>query len=214
MYSIYWNIKTRRTHPVGVGFRRVPIGSPVPVPALPAPTHPCGFVNPWRTLILTLTLSWTFMKSVQISPWQMSSRQLRRSPDAPGFRGMSGLTSYFGMRNLYFSFCEIQQKPMPGRPNFSVSALRETQTARGGGEIINVLVSARNFETLALMILKPPLESLKSFSDMLSDTNREGEGERETGKSNNNSVLEIEGLNLSLELMDKGSSGCSSEVRS
>jgi len=30
LYLIHLNIKTHRTHPVGVGFRRVPIGSPVP----------------------------------------------------------------------------------------------------------------------------------------------------------------------------------------
>jgi len=54
-YLLYWNIKTCWTHLVGVGFRRVPLGSPVPVPALPVPTYPHGFVNPihmeaWQSL--------------------------------------------------------------------------------------------------------------------------------------------------------------------
>ena len=35
---------------MGVGFRQVTLGSPVPVPALPVPTYLRGFVNPWRTL--------------------------------------------------------------------------------------------------------------------------------------------------------------------
>ena len=51
----YLNIKTRRTHPVGVGFWWVPLGSPVPVPALPIPTYPHGFVNPWQTLLVILS---------------------------------------------------------------------------------------------------------------------------------------------------------------
>ena len=46
LYLIYLNIKTRRTRPVGVGFQRVTLGSPVAVPTLPIPAYPRGFVNP------------------------------------------------------------------------------------------------------------------------------------------------------------------------
>ncbi len=40
---------------MGVGFRRVTLGSPVAVPALPIPAYPRGFVNPWWTLSAVAT---------------------------------------------------------------------------------------------------------------------------------------------------------------
>ncbi len=43
--------KTRHTRATGVGFQRVTLSRPVPVPAPPIPGYPHGFVNPCHALV-------------------------------------------------------------------------------------------------------------------------------------------------------------------
>ena len=52
-YYIIFNLmkKTRHTRATGVGFQRVTLSRPVPVPAPPIPGYPHGFVNPCHALL-------------------------------------------------------------------------------------------------------------------------------------------------------------------
>ena len=47
-----WLGKPVKPVALGVGFERVRHGRPGPVPVLPIPGYPRGFVNPWRTLLV------------------------------------------------------------------------------------------------------------------------------------------------------------------
>ena len=53
LYYILFNLikKTRHTRATGVGFQRVTLSRPVPVPAPPIPGYPHGFVNPCHALV-------------------------------------------------------------------------------------------------------------------------------------------------------------------
>jgi len=68
---------------LGVGFERVRHGRPGPIPVLPIPGYPRGFVNPWRALLMNmplafkwkwdlLTINWHHSCHSRTLPWETS----------------------------------------------------------------------------------------------------------------------------------------------